>query len=90
MQWQRKGRKVKTIRDHRTNLIWQGGTLTGGGSVTVSAKGILEINANIVVPDGETLTNQGTATWTSGSIEMDDGAGFHNASRSAVKNDCFS
>jgi hypothetical protein len=59
-------------------LAWQGGTLTGGGTLTVSAGGALSINSSVVL-DGVTLTNLGTATWTAGSIQLDDGATFDNA-----------
>src|SRR5438270_10858768 len=56
-------------------MDWQGGTLTGGGTLTVAAAGTLSIDNNSLhYLDGETLSNQGTATWTYHHIEMDNGA----------------
>jgi hypothetical protein len=64
-------------------MAWQGGTLTTGtvtgGSLTVQNTGTLTLNNGDYVLDGETLTNLGTATWTSGSIQLDDGAVINNA-----------
>jgi uncharacterized repeat protein (TIGR03803 family) len=61
-------------------LDWQGGTLTGGGTLTVAAGGTLSIDNPVYhVLDGATLTNQGTATWTSGHIQLDDQAVFNNS-----------
>ncbi len=60
-------------------MTWGSGTLTGGGTVTVAAAGTLTIDGGISYLVGDTLTNLGTATWTLGYIEFDDGAVFNNA-----------
>src|SRR5205807_7177998 len=59
---------------------WLGGTLTGGGTLTVAAAGTLGIGLSSTHHlDGEAVTNQGTATWTYGHIYLNNGAMFNNA-----------
>ncbi len=64
-------------------LTWNGGTITGGGSLNIASGGILNLFGNHTdFLDGTTLNNAGTVTLTSGSsqLEIDNGAVIQNNS----------
>ena len=64
------------------DYIWQKGTITGNGGITVNQ--VLDMSGqegDIKVLDGQSLTNAGTANWTSlGDIRLANGAVFLNQS----------
>src|SRR5262249_35055717 len=57
-------------------LTWSGGTISGAGTTT--AQGGLTLNGPYRVLDGRTLLNPGTATWTSGTFYLSNGAVLEN------------
>ncbi len=64
-------------------LTWNGGTITGGGSLNIASGGILNLFGNHTdFLDGTTLNNAGTVTLDSGSsqLEIDNGAVIQNNS----------
>src|SRR5205814_3192318 len=69
-------------------LDWQGGLLTGGGTVTVATGGTLTIEDHTShYLGGETLTNLGTATWTHGDLILSNGAVLNNAGTLSLQPD---
>ncbi|HST56323.1 MAG TPA: Ig-like domain repeat protein [Solirubrobacteraceae bacterium] len=62
-------------------LTWTGGTMSGAGVTTLASGATGTVNPgsyNAVTLDQRTLRNQGTLTWSSGSMALYDGAEIDN------------
>ena len=58
-----------------TTFNWSGGTLGGGGSLTVAANGVLNLTGTPTI-DGP-LTNNGTVNWQSGNLYLYYNPGYY-------------
>ncbi|MBW3541220.1 MAG: PKD domain-containing protein [Planctomycetes bacterium] len=67
-------------------LDWQGGSMRGTGTTTVSAGAALNISGGSLA-EGRTLTNAGTAVWSAGNILIDGTSQFHNSGSFEAQHD---
>jgi hypothetical protein len=74
------------------SLAWTGGTLAGPGKTVVASPAILSLGGSALQLNSE-LDNQGTATWTSGNLQMNSGtlvnSGTFTANSSFFTLSCF-
>jgi hypothetical protein len=59
-------------------LTWTGGTMNGSGATNANG-GIALDGLQAKKLDARTLNNNGTATWTNGNFELNNGAAFNNS-----------
>ena len=69
-----------------TSYSWTGGTQSGAGSTEIPTAASLNISGSATL-DTRTLNNAGTASFTGGTLQLNNGAAFNNAGNFNPQND---